>query len=100
MQLGRGIDIVLGRTYQDICPVAAAMAYLAVRRDGDGRSLSSPMDGVSQRNVSLAVSGKRWRRLAYIAQTMLVMLPNWCGDNGSASWSRRFYHQDIRLVEE
>ena len=35
-QLGRGIDIVLGRTYQDICPVAAAMAYLTVRRDGEG----------------------------------------------------------------
>ena len=35
-QLGSGLDIVLGRTYQDVCPVAAAMAYLAVRRDGEG----------------------------------------------------------------
>ena len=35
-QLGSGLDIVLGHTYQDICPVAAVMAYLAVRRDGEG----------------------------------------------------------------
>ena len=35
-QLGSGLDIVLRRTYQDVCPVAAAMAYLAVRRDGEG----------------------------------------------------------------
>ena len=34
-QLGSGLDIVLGRTYQDVCPVAAAMAYLTVRRDGE-----------------------------------------------------------------
>ena len=34
-QLGSGLDIVLGHTYQDICPVAAVMAYLAVRRDGE-----------------------------------------------------------------
>ena len=35
-QLGSGLDIILGRTYQDICPVATAMACLAVRRDGEG----------------------------------------------------------------
>ena len=35
-QLGSRLDIVLGRTYQDICPVVAAMAYLAVRRHGEG----------------------------------------------------------------
>ena len=35
-QLGSGLDIVLGRTYHDICPVAAVMAYLAVRGDGEG----------------------------------------------------------------
>ena len=35
-QLGSGLDIVLGQTYQDICPVATAMAYLTVRRDGEG----------------------------------------------------------------
>ena len=34
-QLGSGLDIVLGRTYHDICPVTAVMAYLAVR-DGEG----------------------------------------------------------------
>ena len=30
-QLGRGVDIYLGRTDEDLCPVAALLAYLAVR---------------------------------------------------------------------
>ena len=34
--LGSGFDIVLGRTYKNICPMAAVMAYLTVKRDGEG----------------------------------------------------------------
>ena len=30
-QLGIGVDIHLGRTDEDLCPVAALLAYLAVR---------------------------------------------------------------------
>ena len=35
-QLGRGTDVFLGRTNDDLCPVAATLAYLAVRGDGEG----------------------------------------------------------------
>ena len=35
-QLGNGVNTVLRRTYQDLCPVMAVMAYLAVRGDGEG----------------------------------------------------------------
>jgi hypothetical protein len=35
-QLGRGADVYLGRTHQDLCPVASLLAYLAVRGDGEG----------------------------------------------------------------
>ena len=30
-QLGKGLDIYLGRTDEDLCPVAALLAYLAIR---------------------------------------------------------------------
>ena len=47
-QLGKGVDIYLGRTDEDLCPVAALLAYLAVRgkepgplfRLSDGRLLT------------------------------------------------------------
>ena len=29
--MGRGVDIYLGRTDEDLCPVAALLAYLALR---------------------------------------------------------------------
>ena len=35
-QFGRGADIYLGRTDDELCPVAAVLAYLAVRGDGAG----------------------------------------------------------------
>ena len=35
-QLGRGADIFLGRTDDHLCPVAAILAYLAVRGDSAG----------------------------------------------------------------
>ena len=30
-QVSRGVDIYLGRTDEDLCPVAALLAYLALR---------------------------------------------------------------------
>ena len=35
-QFGKGVDIHLGRTMQDVCPVTALLAYLAVRGGVDG----------------------------------------------------------------
>ena len=35
-QLGRGADIFLGRADDDLCPVAARLAYLAIRGDAAG----------------------------------------------------------------
>ena len=35
-QFGKGVDIHLGRTRQDVCPVIALLAYLAVRGGVDG----------------------------------------------------------------
>ena len=35
-QYRRGVDVFLGRTYNDLCPVAALLAYIAVRGGGDG----------------------------------------------------------------
>ena len=32
-QLGRGVDVVLGKTGLDLCPVAAALGYIALRGD-------------------------------------------------------------------
>ena len=35
-QFGRGANVILGRTGLDICPVAAILAYVAIRRDRQG----------------------------------------------------------------
>jgi hypothetical protein len=35
-QLGRGVDIVVGRTDSDLCPVAAILAYIAARGNRQG----------------------------------------------------------------
>ena len=35
-QFGKGVDIVLGRTGLDICPVAAVLGYIAARGDSPG----------------------------------------------------------------
>ena len=35
-QFGRGVDVILGRTGLDLCPVAAILAYVAVRGDQPG----------------------------------------------------------------
>ena len=35
-QFGRGVDIYLGATGDELCPVAALLAYLAVRGGEDG----------------------------------------------------------------
>ena len=35
-QLGRGVDVVMGRTNLDLCPVAAVLAYVANRGDSRG----------------------------------------------------------------
>ena len=32
----RGVDIVLGRTYTDLCPVVAMLHYMAIRGNADG----------------------------------------------------------------
>ena len=46
-QLGRGADIFLGRADDDLCPVAAILAYLAIRGDAAGplfrRSSTDPL---------------------------------------------------------
>jgi hypothetical protein len=35
-QLGRGVDVVVGRTDSDLCPVAAILAYIAARGNRQG----------------------------------------------------------------
>ena len=35
-QLGAGVDIVVGRTGKDLCPVAALVAFVKVRGSGSG----------------------------------------------------------------
>ena len=35
-QLGKGVDVLLGRTDEDLCPVAALLAYLAIRSSEEG----------------------------------------------------------------
>ena len=35
-QVGRGVDIILGRTGCDLCPVAAVLSYVAARGDREG----------------------------------------------------------------
>lgn len=35
-QLGRGVNVVVGRTDDDLCPVAGTLAYLAVRGTSEG----------------------------------------------------------------
>lgn len=35
-QLGRGIDVVMGKTGLDLCPVAAVLGYIALRGDRSG----------------------------------------------------------------
>ena len=50
----KGIDVVVGRTNNKLCPVAAVLAYLAVRGNGlgflfkfqDGKLLTKPQSGM------------------------------------------------------
>ena len=35
-QVGAGVDVVLGRTHSDLCPVAAVLGYFALRGDRPG----------------------------------------------------------------
>ena len=46
-QVGRGVDIILGRTGCDLCPVAAVLSYVAARGDREGpfflKSTSRPL---------------------------------------------------------
>ena len=50
----KGIDVVVGRTNNELCPVAAVLAHLAVRGNGlgflfkfqDGKLLTKPQSGM------------------------------------------------------
>ena len=41
-QLGRGVDVVLGKTGADLCPVAAVLGYIALRGDQPGPFFLTP----------------------------------------------------------
>ena len=48
-QYGRGVDIVVGRTDRDLCPVGAVLAYVAARGDRQGPFfLSSSMSPITK----------------------------------------------------
>ena len=48
-QYGRGVDIVVGRTDHDLCPVGAVLAYVAARGDRRGPFfLSSSMSPLTK----------------------------------------------------
>ena len=41
-QLGMGVDVFLGRSFNDLCPVSAMLAFLAVRGGEDGPLFCNP----------------------------------------------------------
>jgi hypothetical protein len=48
-QLGRGVDIIVGRTDHELCPVGAILAYVAARGDRQGPFfLSSSMSPLTK----------------------------------------------------
>ena len=63
-QVGRGVDIYLGRTDEDLCPVAALLAYLALRgkepgplfKMSDGRFLTKQIF-IAKVRAALSVLG-------------------------------------------
>ena len=98
-QFGKGFDIILGRTNTTLCPVAALLAYIAVRGDQTGpffidsgaRPLTKARFVAELRSVLRSVGMPQDHYAGH-------KLPHWGGHLGSHGRCRRFNYPDVGPV--
>ena len=92
----QGVTIYVGKTDMPLCPVAAMLAYMAMRGPVDGPlfRFRSEEALTCQR---LVMVGKGRPQAGRVRGTQFF---NWCGNYGSGLWNLCGYHQDAKSVEE
>ena len=68
----RGVNLFMGRTSTELCPVSAMLNYLVVRARVMAHCLCSETSDFRQRNVWWLFSGQRCAKLVWIPQSFEV----------------------------